>query len=83
MAFFIMEYRAIGYRLADAFHRDPRFKKRIFSISGQDLGTNDLEVVKKLAASREHTPEGYELFSVIDRDALVPATTPSLQLETR
>jgi hypothetical protein len=78
MAFFIMEYRAIGYKIADAFHRDPRFKKRIFSISSQDLGTDDLEVVKKLAAGREQTPEGYELFSVIDRDAPVPATTPSL-----
>ena len=78
MAFFIMEYRAIGYQLADAFHRDPRFKKRIFTISSEVLGTDDLEVVKKLAAAREHTPEGYELFSVIDRDALVPVTTPPL-----
>lgn len=77
MAFFIMEYRKIGYQIADAFHRDPRFKKRIFSISSADLGTDDLEVVKKLAASREHTPEGYELYSVIDRDAPVPDSSPS------
>ncbi|WP_274644288.1 hypothetical protein [Pseudomonas serbica] len=78
MAFFIMEYRAIGYTIADALHRDPKFRKRIFSISSEVLGTDDLEVVKKLAAAREHTPEGYELFSVIDRDAPAPATTPSL-----
>lgn len=69
MAFFIMEYRVKGYTLADAMRPNPRWGKRIFTVSGDDLGTHDIEEVRRMAAMPEVTPEGYELFSVRDRDA--------------
>ena len=68
MAFFIMEYRVKGYGISHAFSRDPKCGRRTFSVSGDDVGTDDIELVRKLAALPESTPEGYELFSVIDRD---------------
>lgn len=70
MAFFIMEYRVKGYVLSDGFRLDPKWGKRTFTVSSQDLGTEDIEAVKVMAASKEVTPEGYELFSVRDRDAV-------------
>jgi hypothetical protein len=76
MAFFIMEYRKKGYALSDAFRLDPKWGKRTFTVSSHDLGTDDIEAVRKMAASREATPEGYELFSVVDRDA--PISTSQL-----
>lgn len=75
MAFFIMEYRVKGYSLAHAFSRDPKSGRRVFSVSGDAIGTNDIDVVRQMAALPESTPEGYELFSVRDRDAQKPTTT--------
>ena len=69
MAFFIMEYRVKGYTLSDGFRLDPKWGKKTFTVSSKDVGTDDIEVVKAMAASRDATPEGYELFSVRDRDA--------------
>lgn len=69
MAFFIMEYRVIGYGISQAFSRDPKAGRRTFFVSGDDIGTNDLAEVKRMAQMRDATPDGYELFSVIDRDA--------------
>lgn len=69
MAFFIMEYRVKGYGIAQAFSLDPKCGRRTFFASGDSIGTHDLEEVKRLAAMPEATPEGYELFSVRDRDA--------------
>lgn len=72
MAFFIMEYRIKGYSLANAFSRDPKSGRRVFTVSGDDIGTHDIDVVRQMAAAKENTPEGYELFSVRDRDAQEP-----------
>ena len=70
MAFFIMEYRVIGYSLAHAFSTNPKAGKWIFSVSSEDVGTNDILAVTEAAKSPENTPEGYKLFSVTDRDAV-------------
>lgn len=67
-AFFIMEYRVKGYRVSDALRPNPKWGRRIFTVRGEDLGTNDIELVRRSAALPENTPEGYELFSVYDRD---------------
>ncbi|MEG0869655.1 MAG: hypothetical protein RSG77_21820 [Hafnia sp.] len=69
MAFLIIEYRRKDYTLADAFRRDPKWGRRIFAISAEDLGTDDIEAVKACAALPESTPEGFVLHSVRDRDA--------------
>jgi hypothetical protein len=70
MAFFIMEYRIKGYSLADGFRLNPKWGKRTFFVSSQDVGTDDIELVRAMAASADATPEGYELFSVRDRDQM-------------
>ena len=69
MAFFIMEYRVKGYSVTHALSLNPKAGRRTFFASGDDLGTHDIEVVRRVAALPESTPEGYELFSVRDRDA--------------
>jgi hypothetical protein len=69
MAFFIMEYRSTDYGIRQAFSRDPKAGRRTFFVSGDDIGTHDLAEVERMARMRDATPEGYELFSVIDRDA--------------
>lgn len=68
-AFFIMEYRVKGYRVCDALRPNPKWGRRIFSVRGDDLGTQDIETLRRAAALPENTPEGYELFRVYDRDA--------------
>ena len=78
MPFFIMEYRVKGYALSDGFRLDPKWGKRTFTVSSQDLETEDIEVVKVMAASKEATPEGYELFSVRDRDAVAVLNPPTI-----
>lgn len=74
MAFFIMEYRVKGYAISDAFRRDPTWGKKTFFVSAKDAGTDDIEIIRSMAAARESTPDGYEFHSVRDRDA-VPAPT--------
>lgn len=69
MTVFIMEYRITGYKLSDAFRRDPKFGKRTFFAGSDDLGSTDINAVISAAQQMECTPEGYELFSVTDRDS--------------
>lgn len=69
MTTFIMEYRVIGYSLAHAFSTNPKAGKRIFSVSSDDIGTSDILAVMDAARSPDNTPDGYQLFSVTDRDA--------------
>ena len=69
MAFFIMEYRVKDFGIRHAFSRDPKAGRRTFFVSGDAIGTHDLAEVTRMAQMRDATPEGYELFSVIDRDA--------------
>jgi hypothetical protein len=69
MAFFIMEYRVKGYCIAHAFSRDPKAGRRVFFISGEQAGTDDINEIRRMATLPEATPKGFELFSVIDRDA--------------
>ncbi|MEW9876597.1 hypothetical protein [Pseudomonas putida] len=69
MTTFIMEYRVIGYSLANAFSTNPKAGKRIFSVSSDDIGSTDILAVMDAARSPENTPDGYKLFSVTDRDA--------------
>lgn len=69
MTTFIMEYRVIGYSLAHAFSTNPKAGKRIFSVSSDDIGSTDILAVLDAARSPENTPDGYQLFSVTDRDA--------------
>ena len=76
MAFFIMEYRVKGYRLCDALRPNPKWGRRIFTAPGENLGTHDIEAVRRMAAMPENTPDGYELFSVRDRDAANQEPTP-------
>lgn len=70
MAFFIMEYRVEGYGLQHALSLNAKAGRRVFSISSETLGTDDIELVKVAAALPEHTPQGYKLHSVVDRDAI-------------
>jgi hypothetical protein len=69
MTVFIMEYRRIGYTLADGMHPNPNRGKRRFTVDSKDVGTDDISVLAVAAKAPENTPEGYELFSVRDRDA--------------
>lgn len=68
MAVFIMEYRVKGYQLSDAMRLDPKWGKKIFNVSSDALGTDDIEVVRAMAAAPESTPEGFEFFSIYNRD---------------
>tara|TARA_Y100000780_G_scaffold182463_1_gene168488 strand:- start:3366 stop:3596 length:231 start_codon:yes stop_codon:yes gene_type:complete len=69
MAFFIMEYRVKDYGFRHAFSRDPKAGRKVFTVSGDDIGTHDIATVEAMARLPESTPEGYELHSIIDRDA--------------
>ncbi|WP_097140659.1 MULTISPECIES: hypothetical protein [unclassified Pseudomonas] len=77
MAFFIMEYRVKGCSLSDGFRRDPKWGKKTFTVSSTEIGTEDIEVVRAIAASPEATPAGYHLFSVHDRDAETAPNRPT------
>jgi len=68
MAVFIMEYRVKGYQLSDAMRPDPKWGKKIFNVSSDALGTDDIEVVRTMAATPESTPKGFEFFSIYNRD---------------
>lgn len=72
MAFFVIQYRVKGYIPADALRPDPYWGKKIFTVNGAGVGTDDIEEVRTLAASPEWTPEGYDLLSVVDTDAKPP-----------
>lgn len=69
MAYFVIIYRIKGYSPADASNPDPYWGKIIYTANGASAGTEDIEVVRRLASSAEWTPEGYELLSVKDNDA--------------
>ncbi len=69
MAFFIMEYRVKGYSFQHAFSLNPKAGRKVFTVSGDDIGTHDISTVEAMARLPESTPEGYELHSIIDRDA--------------
>jgi len=69
MTVFIMEYRKIGYTLADGVHPNPNRGKRRFNVDSKDIGTEDIKAVLVAANAQENTPDGYKLFSVRDRDA--------------
>ncbi|MBM5458715.1 hypothetical protein H8F21_14195 [Pseudomonas sp. P66] len=70
MAYFVIIYRVKGYTPADALRPDPYWGKKIFTANGEAVGTHDIEVVRALAGSSEWIPEGYELHSVADTDAI-------------
>lgn len=70
MTIFIMEYRVIGYSLAHAFSTNPKAGKRIFTANSDDIGSDDILAVMEAARTPENTPDGYELFSITDRDSL-------------
>jgi hypothetical protein len=74
MTVFIMEYRKIGYTLADGVHPNPNHGKRRFTVDSKDIGTEDVNVLLVAANAPENTPDGYKLFSVRDRDAGVEVT---------
>lgn len=69
MSVFIMEYRRIGYTMAEGMHPDPNRGKRRFTVDSKDVGTDDINALAVAAKAPENTPEGYKLFSVKDRDA--------------
>lgn len=69
MTVFIMEYRRIGYTLADGMNPNPNAGKRRFTVDSKDVGTEDIKAVLAAARTHENTPEGYKLFSIKDRDA--------------
>lgn len=69
MTVFIIEYRKIGYKLSDGLRPDPKWGKRRFTVESTDVGTEDLNMMLAASGAPENTPEGYELFSVRDRDA--------------
>lgn len=71
MSVFIMEYRVIGYNSSHALSLNPKAGKRVFFANSEDIGTSDILVVTGAAKSKENTPDGYRLFSVIDRDAAI------------
>lgn len=66
MKTFIMEYRVIGYSLANAFSINPKSGKRTFFVNSDQIGTEDIELVIEAANSEDNTPSGYRLFSVRD-----------------
>lgn len=57
----ITEYRKIGYSIIDALSVNPRQGRRIFSAKTEDVGTEDIDLIKEVAAGC--APDGYELFS--------------------
>lgn len=62
MAIVFMDYRRIGYTLADAFSSDPKAGKRNFTIDQERLPPSDPDEL--LQAARAQAPEGYELISL-------------------
>jgi len=55
-----IEYRAINYKLSDAFHRNPNHRKRIFLVDTKDMGTENIEAIAE--AAKDSAPEGYKFF---------------------
>jgi hypothetical protein len=56
----VTEYRKIGYSIADAFHSNPRYGKRIFTVDTKDIGTDDLSIITQVA--KDTAPDGYQLY---------------------
>jgi hypothetical protein len=56
-----MEYRKIGYSLADCMRCDPKYGKKGFTVGSEQLGTENIDEVYAAASLTESTPEGYEL----------------------
>lgn len=62
MSTFRVEYRARNYTIADALHPDPRYKRRIFTVDSDAVGTSDLGELGRAAKST--APDGYKLFRI-------------------
>lgn len=56
----VTEYRKIGYSIADAFHLNPRYGKRIFTVDTKDIGTDDMKIITQ--AAKDAAPDGYQLY---------------------
>lgn len=69
MTVFIMEYRVKGYGLQHVLSLNPKAGKRGFTVRSEDIGTTDINAVVHAASAPENTPDGYQLFSVRDRDS--------------
>lgn len=61
---FSIEYRVIGYSLADGMRPDPKWGKKGFTVKSEDMGTDDINEIVKAAEYPDAIPKGYELFSV-------------------
>lgn len=68
MTVFIIEYRVEGYSLADCMRPDPKWGKRIFTISSAEAGTSDINEIAAASQTPENTPKNHRLFSVRNRD---------------
>lgn len=64
MTVFSIEYRVIGYSLADGMRPNPKWGKKGFTVSSEDLGTEDIQEVVAAAQYPAAIPDGYRLFSV-------------------
>lgn len=59
MSIIYVEYRLIGFTIADAFRRDPTWGTRSFTIDPNALSTKDRAEIEH--AARVTAPDGYEL----------------------
>lgn len=49
MTTFTVEYRKTGYALADAFRPDQMWGRKIYTVDGDKIGSNDPAEIRKVA----------------------------------
>lgn len=60
-----VEYRVKGYKMSDAMRPDPGWGRRIFTVNTEDIGTDDMNEVERMAKDRDAVPVGFSFFSIV------------------
>ena len=64
MIVFRIEYRLLGYSLADGMRPIPGWGKKAYTVKSDDIGSEVISEVVTASHHPDNVPNGYKLFSV-------------------